>query len=207
MKKLIITACYCFAFTFSTAQVHIDEGASLGVRAGVNFSFLNFANAKESFSPGASIGIYSKAPLIDKFSFQPELSASMQNTSVEFDETLNGSKIKLSLYYAEVAFLGAYNINYHVSVHAGAFISYLFRFTLKNENANVEIENYISRKNFNDLNFGLITGGAYEFKRFDVGARMNWGMFVIGRNSTSLNYSPYLQTKNSFFQIYGAYIF
>ena len=143
------------------AQVHMDEGASLGVRPGMNFSFLNFGSAKESFSPGASIGLFSKAPIYNQFSFQPEISASMQNTIVEFDETLNSSKINLSLYYAEVAFLGVYNINYHVSVHAGVFISYLFRLTMKNENANHEIENYIGRKNFNDLNFGLITGGAY----------------------------------------------
>ncbi|MFI5218451.1 MAG: porin family protein [Bacteroidia bacterium] len=207
MKKLFFTVCYCFAITFSMAQVHMDEGASMGVRAGMNFSLLNFGNASESFSPGASIGIFSKATLQGQFSFQPELSASMQNTNVEFDESLGGAKFSLSFYYAEVAFLGVYNINYHVSVHAGAFLSYLFRFTSKNENVNVEAENYISRKNFYDINFGLITGGAYEFKRFDIGLRMNFGMFTIGKNDTLEGYSPYTQTKNSYFQVYGAYIF
>lgn len=205
MKKILFTTLYGLITVFSPAQV--EEGALMGIRVGVNFSLLNFPYSTETFYPGVSLGLFSKATLHGRFSFQPELSASLQNTTIKFDEALGSDKIRLSFYYAECAFLGAYNITEQVSVHAGAFVSYLFHFTTKDETANDGNEKYISRKNFYDINLGLVTGGAYEFKRYDVGVRINFGMFTIGKNDTLQDYSPYAQTKNSYFQIYGAYIF
>jgi hypothetical protein len=206
MRKFFVTVLYSLSVLIAYAQV--EEGASAGVRVGVNFSFLDIQHASETFAPGVSIGFFSKATLKGKFSFQPELSASLQNANVELDESIGGGKIRLSLYYVETAFSGVYNVSEHISVHAGAFISYLFHFKVNNESADDDfVENYISRKNFYDINLGLVAGAAYEFRRFDTGLRMNFGMFTIGKDNTQLDYSPYVQTKNSYLQVYGAYIF
>jgi hypothetical protein len=206
MKKFFIT--FLCSLSVLIAHAQVEEGASAGVRAGVNFSFIDIQHASESFAPGLSIGFFSKATLKGKFSFQPELSASLQNADVTLDESIGGGKLRLSLYYVETAFSGVYNISEHISVHAGAFISYLFQYKINNESAEQDfIDDYISRKNFYDINLGLVAGAAYEFRRFDTGVRMNFGMFTIGKDNTQLDYSPYVQTKNSFFQFYGAYIF
>lgn len=206
MKKKFFAILFFTCPGLSYAQV--DEGASLGVRAGVNFSFLTIKNATVTLAPGVNVGIFSKATIINKFSLQPELSASLQNSKITFNEQIDKTKISLSLYYAECAFLGVYNINSHLSVHAGPFISYLFNTSFKYEVPDtMNTSDFISRNNFYDINFGLIYGGSIEFKRFDLGARINHGLFIIGKKSGLLGYNDFLRTKNSFFQLYGAYIF
>lgn len=206
MKKHRVFVSVIFLLQYTHVNAQHEEGATLGIRAGVNYSFLNFNNANESLMPGAGIGLYSKAPIDGKFYIQPEISAAYQNIKVDLED-LDASVIKLSLAYVECVFAGVYQAAPGISVHTGPFISYLFYSKAKSESDDAVTEEFFDRSNFHDINFGLVIGGAYEFKRFDLGLRYSKGMYVIGKERAIGSANDVLRTKNSFLLLYGTIVF
>ncbi|GEM_PF-3360204 len=206
LKKIIISG-FLLSCIFSYSFAQRDEGASLGIRAGMNYSFLDFILADEELLPGISLGLFSKAPVDGKFYLQPEISGSMQNirATVNIDE--DHFKYKLSFIYAESTFLGVYNFTERVAIHAGPFISYLVHLELKKESSFTDEYNFFARSDFFDVNTGLIYGAALEFKWFDVGMRFNHGLFVTGKHVETSPRPDLLQTRNSFLQLYGTVLF
>jgi hypothetical protein len=63
------------------------------------------------------------------------------------------------------------------------------------------------KERFRVVNTGLVYGATYEFRRFDAGLRFNHGLYDIGKNTEPAGYEGALQTRNSFLQVYGAYVF
>lgn len=203
MKKIITGLILSLFFCSAIAQN--EEGAIMAVRIGSNLSFLNVGKATVSPSPGISLGFFSKANVVGKFSIEPEISAVLQNINIDFNELSEEGKVKLALAYTGCAFMGVYNINDKISIHAGPFISYLFYTSVKNESG--PIAALIGRKNFFDINYGLNYGIVLELKRFDIGLRYSQGLFNIGKERDILGNTDLFKTKNSFLELYAAYIF
>jgi len=204
MKRFLILAAAVALYTVP-ARAQRDEGASMGVRLGVNLSVMDFTYADEKAMPGVSLGLFSKAPLTGGLSVQPELSGTMERVRV----TVPGEvpDVDLTFYYAEFAVLAVYNINETFAVHAGPFIAYRVHMTHSESISPALKAGLFEKENFSVVNTGFIYGVAAELKRCDVGLRFNHGLYEIVKDTEKTGYPGVLGTRNSFLQLYFAYLF
>ncbi|HKR06853.1 MAG TPA: porin family protein [Bacteroidia bacterium] len=184
------------------AQSH-DEGASLGVKFGVNVTNYNIKEANLKTAPGFNLGIFSNAALSKHFSLQPEINLNIQNVNINVNNELSNSQYNLLLSYVELAITGRVSCR-KVYLQAGPYISYLANSTISNNNIN----DAMNRKNFYDIDYGLIYSGGLQLKRWDLGIRFNHGMYEIGKPYTSeKNLNIFRNSKTSSFQLYAGYYF
>lgn len=190
--------------TFKLSAQDPDEGASLGIKVGVNVTNYNIKEANFKTAPGINIGLFSNAAFSKHFSLQPEINLNMQNAHIDMNSESGDSQFNVLLSYVELA------INARVRCHkiyfqAGPYISYLFNSTLSN---NSNVSDMVSRKNFYDVDYGIVYSAGLQLKRWDLGVRFNHGMNDIGKPYTMEN-NPniFRDAKTSSLQLYAGYYF
>jgi hypothetical protein len=188
------------------ADAQRDEGASMGVRAGMSLPFFDFKGFDVSTSPGISAGLFSKAPITGDLFFYVEISGVYERVTVSQPLT-PGSFTDVDFLYAECTFMAAYNVSGHVSLNAGPFVGYLAYYKQTPGGQPDFWNELFDRDHFNDVNLGFIYSASYEFNRFDVGLRFNHGLFVIGKEAEDEVFRDALKTKNAYVQLFGAYLF
>lgn len=184
------------------AQSH-DEGASLGVKFGVNVTNYNIKEANLKTAPGFNLGIFSNAALSKHFSLQPEINLNIQNVNINVNNELSNSQFNMLLSYVELAITGRVSCR-KIYFQAGPYISYLANSIISNSN----ISDVTNRNNFYDIDYGLVYSGGIQLKRWDLGIRYNHGMNEIGKPYTpEKNLNIFRDSKTSSLQLYAGYYF
>jgi|SRR6185436_7295736 len=207
MKKIkkytLILLIFLFGGFTLPAQT-ADEGASLGIRLGVNISNYNLKESSLKTAPGFNLGIFSSAALSKCFSLQPEINLNVQNSEVTVNNELSNAKFNVMLSYVELVISGRMNFD-KLYVQAGPYISYLANSNISDQS---KVNEVVSRKNFYDIDWGLIYSGGIQLKRWDIGLRYNHGLYEIGKPSTEdNNLNIFRNAKTSSLQLYAGYYF
>ena len=185
-----------------------DEGASLGMKAGVNFTNYNLQDASAKTLPGFNIGLFSRAAFSKYIAIQPEFNFNMQHSKITVNPASDNTQFSLWMSYIEFALSGV--ATYHKGFFQfGPYISYLANMNVKNESANnQDISDIINRKNFYDIDFGFTYTLGIQLKRWDLGIRYNQGLFITGKEKTpNGELNIYRQNKTSMPVIFAGYYF
>lgn len=174
MKKFYLLVASLMMAGAAMAQSNVKYS----VKAGVNIANLNVKAEAMGFSEsdnansitGFYVGGAITAPIGQKFSFQPELLASLQG----FKET--DGDAKLNNWYINVPLMLKYNIIDGLSAEAGPQVGFLISSKVKEDGYSVD-----AKDNFKTLDLGINFGAEYEFKGgVFVNARYNLGLANIG---------------------------
>lgn len=203
-KSALITSLISLSF-WMQAQPQ-NDGGNVGIKASASLFMADIKGAKEKFMPGASVGIFSNAPLSDRFYIQPELNVIFTNTELEFAHEAGTEKTYLNLWFADLSVSGLFYLSETVEIHAGLWTDYLFKSSpeVKNDDEARPVFDF-AKRNFNDLHAGILYGAAKEFKRFDIGIQYRNSFTKLGKSTLDEN-PNYLRTKSNLFMLYVAYI-
>jgi hypothetical protein len=181
-----------------------DEGASLGIKFGVNVTGYNVKEASLKTAPGFNLGIFSSVALSKYFSMQPEINLNIQNSKISVNNELSNAQFNMLMSYVEFALSGRVGFG-KLYLQAGPYISYLANLSMTNKSTVSEIAN---RKNFYDIDWGLAYSAGIQLRRWDFGVRYNQGIYEIGKPYTpDNNLNIFRDSKTSSYQLYAGYYF
>ena len=187
MRKLFFAAIIAvFAMTSMNAQ-------TFGVKAGLNMA--NYAGSDVSGTAskiGANVGVFARFEISDEFTFQPELSFSMQGAQDKDD-----SKYKTNANYINLPLMAKYEVADGFRLVAGPQIGFLMSAKFTDGDNSTDIKD-----GFKSVDFGLGLGAEYELESglfFD--ARYNLGLTSLDDSSANAD------VKNAVFQIGVGFVF
>ena len=207
MRKLKLICCVVFLNIFLNQYIQAqtsDEGASLGIKAGINISNYNLIDASAKVAPGFNVGLLSRAAFSKTFSIQPEFNINVQNSKV----ISHDAKFSLLMSYFEFTVSGVAQYK-KFYFQLGPYISYLVNMKVSHESSNgSDLSDIINRKNFYDIDYGLVYTAGIQLKRWDIGIRYNQGLFKMGKDNTpNGNPNIYRGNKNAMLQLYSGFYF
>jgi hypothetical protein len=154
MKK---SAVLLLALTIISFTAYSQVG--VGIRAGVNFSNIDFEDIDSDSKTGFHFGVFANAKLGDVFAFQPEILYS--TIGAEFNDTDDINFDYLAIPLLIQANIGIFN------VYAGPQLGLI---------ANVE-GNGIDDDDFKSTDWSMILGAGVDLPlRFEAGARYLYGL-------------------------------
>jgi hypothetical protein len=213
MRKLILTALTCAAFTISNAQTNDSSasGASFGIKGGVNFSNLYTEDVDDNnVLTSFNVGVFVSMPLTNFLSIQPEFLYSRKGAELVYDNAFASGTGKFKLNYIEAPILLKVNLTKNLNVHAGPYFAYLIDAQVTNESGsgNFDFEENIDNDDFNKFDYGLSAGAGFDFESIGFGVRYNYGLSTVGKERSFLGTTyTFPDGKNSNLSIYAAYKF
>jgi len=195
----------------AVAQDHPAK-QSLGLKAGVNFTFLNLPKSFDARNhTGFMVGGYFSPRSFSRFGFRSELLFSRQG----YDYQHNRQTGSVLLNYLMLPQLTTFNITHFFQLQAGGQIAILVKTKVDSSASPSSLPATPNNNDyFNKLNYGL--AGGLEIKPFAglfVGARYNlfFNLFNDASSSpaTVPSYAPFYQgqLKNGLLQVYAGYTF
>jgi hypothetical protein len=181
MKKIILG----FAFIAAVASVSAQDaasGAKFGIKAGANFSNINYKTDGEDESldtkVGFHVGGFVNVPLGSTFAFQPEVVFSQEGAKQEF----MGEDVKLNLSYINVPLLLQYRASGFIA-ETGPQLGFLIGAKAKADDEDEDVKDQ-----FESFNFGWGVGVGYQLASgFGFGARYNFGLSNIAKEGDDDN--------------------
>jgi hypothetical protein len=164
-----------------------EQPAAVGVKAGMNFSNLNFEGDGETVSldqrKGFVGGLFVVWPATSRVALQTEALYSQKGAQME--EGSASGKIKLD--YIDVPVLARFSspVSGGTSFHVFAGPSFSFRVSAKaeskfeDEEESEDIDDDVER-----FDFGVVAGAGLEFGRFVIDGRYTWGLSNINKDET-----------------------
>lgn len=214
MRKLILTALTCAAFTVSNAQTNdssTTSGASFGIKGGVNFSNLYTEDVDDNnMLTSFNVGVFVSMPLTNFLSIQPEFLYSRKGAELVYDNAFASGTGKFKLNYIEAPILLKINLTENLNVHAGPYFAYLIdaEVTNESESGSFDFEENIDNDDFNKFDYGLSAGAGFDFDSIGFGVRYNYGLSTVGKERSFLGTTyTFPDGKNSNLSIYAAYKF
>jgi|SRR5690554_173562 len=183
------------------------QESEVGIKGGINFSnFYSDEVDDQDLRFSFQGGMYFKAALTSFFAIQPEVLYMTKGSTVKYNYPIVGNgKISQKLNYLEVPILAVLNLTDNLNVHAGPYFSYLISAKIENEsdNANFNFVNEQDESKFERMDYGIAAGIGLEFETLRFGARYDYGLTEIGKNSNDPN-QPSINSdlKNSTFSLY-----
>ena len=162
-----------------------DQPAAVGVKAGMNFSNLNFegdgATVNLDQRKGFVGGLFVVWPATSRVALQTEALYSQKGAQMEED----GASGKIKLDYVDVPVLARFSspVSGGTSFHVFAGPSFSFRVSAKaessfeDEDESEDIDDDVER-----FDLGFVAGAGLEFGRFVVDGRYTWGLSNINKN-------------------------
>lgn len=213
MRKLILTALTCAAFTVSNAQTNdkASTGASFGIKGGVNFSNLYTEDVDDNnVLTSFNVGVFVSMPLTSFLSIQPEFLYSRKGAELVYDNAFASGTGKFKLNYLEAPVLLKINITENFNVHAGPYFAYLIDAQVTNESGSgdFDFEENMDNDDFNKFDYGIAVGAGFDFSSIGFGVRYNHGLATVGKERSFLgtNYT-FPDGKNSNLSVYAAFKF
>lgn len=213
MRKLILTALTCAAFTVSNAQTNDSptSGASFGIKGGVNFSNLYTEDVDDNnVLTSFNVGVFVSMPLTNFLSIQPEFLYSRKGAELVYDNAFTSGTAKFKLNYIEAPILLKVNLTKNLNVHAGPYFAYLIDANVSNESSggSFDFEENINNDDFNKFDYGLSAGAGFDFESIGFGVRYNYGLSTVGKERSFLGTTyTFPDGKNSNLSIYAAFKF
>ena len=181
-----------FSTVYSQEQQTSAESsmhAKFGIKGGLNLTNLYSDNFSDNhLKAGFNAGVFSKIPVTQGFSIQPELLYSLKGSKTDYNNFIQGSgQYRFNLGYVELPLLAVVNLTKNFSIHAGGYGAYLTNANIKDVNNNGTIKNItdLNADNFNRWDFGLAGGLGFDIENFMIGARYNYGLTNIGKSGNA----------------------
>lgn len=191
----------------SFAAIAQDNNFRLGIKGGLNLSNLNSEDTDdENMRAGFHAGIFSKIPLTENISFQPELTYSIKGAKLEYNNTVFSGKADFRLDYVDITALAVFNITPNLNIHAGPYVGLLSLAKIKNDTDNssaFDFEEELDTDDFNKTDFGLAAGIGVDLDRVSAGIRYDLGLMTVGkeREFFGTDYT-FPDAKNRVIQVY-----
>ena len=212
--KILATAMIALAFNTTNAQTTTTNSstageAEFGVKGGFNLSNMYSENADdENILYGFNAGVYTKFPLSDMISVQPELYYTTKGSELEYNNAFINGSSKLRLDYIQLPVMVKFNIGEHFNVHAGPYAAFLVGANVKSENDQdfFEVDEDLDTDDFEKFEFGLGAGVEFAFDPLTVGLRYDYGLTTVGKeqNFEGENFT-FPDAKNSLLNVYLTY--
>lgn len=178
IKKMLFVVVATLGLVFgANAQSSPNNSSSsnakkikIGAKAGLNVSSIKVTDEEETFKTKSRtsfhIGLVAEIPVLDKFSFQPELVYSAQGGEItDFEELYK-------LDYLNLPLLVKYAVTENISVAIGPQIGFLLS-AKQFETDDTDIEDM--KEYFKGTDFSLNLGVGYTYNNMNFGARYNLG--------------------------------
>jgi hypothetical protein len=169
MKKLFLTTiCSCmFLVALQAQHLKPGKGAYLGFKAGLNVSNViksGESDFKSRFKPGLAAGVFVDIPVVESFSFAPELVYSQKG--YQSSGTILGGDYdyKVTTNFVDVPLLAKIWLTEGLNISVGPQVSFLLSTTESFKSGTQEFRNTIEEKNKNLKKslFGGVIGLGYE---------------------------------------------
>lgn len=187
MKKRIVNTIPLLAFilaltTSATAQVTDGETPLFGAKVGLNGSYLYTNNEDISDREGkfgVAAGLFTKVPINDVISFQPELMFSMKGDEYRYDQ--DESAVRVNMNYVELPVGLHFNLFNVVNLHAGGYAGYLVnsKFKIVDDDGSIARGTELDADDFNRWDYGWFAGAGLDFGNMGVSFRFNRGLNSI----------------------------
>lgn len=179
--------------------------AKAGIKGGLNVS--NFTSGEQLSDKNARFGfhagVFGQLFVNEGFAIQPELNYSTKGNKVTTTYGVIDQETKFNLGYIDMPVLAVFKLGNAVEIQAGPYWAYLL-------NANIDTDGdlgdgfkELSRKNFDNWDYGLAGGLGFNFGNVQLGARYNYGLNSIARSDEAKRILG--NSKNSVGQIYLAF--
>lgn len=189
-----------------------NPGPRLGIKGGANLSqfFINQPTVEdENMKLGLHFGVFTKIPVNDFVSFQPELlytnvgsKVSYGGSTLESALSIREGEVRFNLNYIQLPLAFALNIG-PLNIHAGPYLSYLISANVKNlRTSDLTTVNTIelNKDDFHTFDYGLLAGVGFDVQNVTIGARYNYGLREVGKDGLAGNLTN--NSKNSVAQLY-----
>ena len=151
---------------------------TFGIKGGANLSNLYVKDVTDENSKlGFQVGVFAKAPITKFFSIQPELIYTQKGTELDYNNIFANGKASFNLQYVELPVMGVINVSNNFNLQIGPYISYLSSVNVKNKRSNgtYDFEKEVSKKNFEEFDYGVAGGFGFDAEKFGLGLRYNYG--------------------------------
>ncbi|MCH7413198.1 PorT family protein [Belliella sp. R4-6] len=189
-----------------------NPGPKLGIKGGANLSqfFVNQPTVEdENMKVGLHFGVFTKIPINNFVSFQPELlytnvgsKISYGGSTLESALGIEEGEVRFNLNYIQLPLAFTLNVG-PLNIHAGPYLSYLASANVKNlRNSDLSTINAteLDRNDFHTLDYGLLAGVGFDVQNVTIGARYNYGLREVGKSGIAGNLTN--DSKNSVAQLY-----
>ncbi len=166
MKKNLL-----FVLLLLMATSIYSQKWDFGAKAGLNFANLSGDETSQYDSrTGVYFGLFAENKFTDKFAFQPEILYSSQG--VKFTE--EGVKATAKVNYLNVPIMFKYYAGKQFSLDFGPQLGLLLDADADLAGFSIDLKEMM-----NDFDFGLNLGFGYEFSKFSINGRYNFGLTNI----------------------------
>jgi hypothetical protein len=187
-----------------------DRATRFGFKGGVNLSQLYVDKVDgntERSKWGWHAGVFLKAPVSDFFAFQPELLYTSAGTKISYAGSnflnVRPGEVRYNLNYVQLPLLASLTFG-PVSLQFGPYASYLIDANIRNLQIDDPLEPVggmsLNERDFERFDYGVAGGIAIDVKRFQLGARYNYGLREI--SDKGLAGQLVNNSKNSVAQIF-----
>ncbi|MCH7398006.1 PorT family protein [Belliella sp. DSM 107340] len=201
-----------FTFVSQSFAQSKNPGPRIGIKGGANLSqfFVDQPTAEdESMKLGLHFGLFTKIPVNNFLSFQPEIlytnvgsKVSYGGSNLESALGIREGEVRFNLNYIQLPLAFAVNVG-PLNLHAGPYLSYLASANVKNlRESDLSTINTIEldRDDFNPFDYGILAGVGFDVQNVTIGARYNYGLREIGKSGLAGNLTN--NSKNSVAQLY-----
>jgi hypothetical protein len=205
---VIFASLAIFSSVRAQQQQTSDESAlqpKFGIKGALNLTNLSSDDFSDNhLKAGFNVGVFTKIPITQGFSIQPELLYSLKGSKTNYNNFAEGTgEYRFNLGYVELPLLAVVNLTKNFSIHAGGYGAYLTNANIKDVNNNGSIQNItdLNADDFNRWDFGLAGGLGFDIENVSIGARYNYGLTDIGK-SGNLTGAALGNAKNNGLSIY-----
>lgn len=206
-KTLLITLILLGVVTQINAQNSIT-----GIKGGLNLSSLSTdGNSDKNLNPGFHAGVFTKIPLSESLSIQPELLYSGKGIKLNFDESaVADGEAKFNLNYVDLPVKLVFNLAEDFSFEVGPYVSYLLGANVDTDGevfgADISSEDELDRDHFNTFDYGFTAGLGFDFDPMIVGFNYNLGLKQVA-DDDDVSYDLIGDAKNMVIQAYVGFKF
>lgn len=191
MKKFMLVAAVLMASVAAKAQNEVGQ-FTIAPTVGINLATTNDSDASGSLF-GVAVGATGEYALTEKFSLTAGLLYSMQGAKGDMEYM--GVKVteKDKLNYLNVPILANYYVWQGLAVKAGVQVGFLLSAKSEVEAAG-QSESVDIKDACNTIDFAIPVGLSYEYKKFVVDARYNFGLNKILKEGESVQHRVFQLT-------------
>jgi len=212
-KSSLFRSAAVLAFALITGSLFAQEQQTdtetaivgkFGIKGGLNFTNMYVDEVgDEKMKVGWHLGVFTKFPLTEGVSLQPELLYSNKGTRITYSDANYGrGNYRFNLNYFELPVLFTFNVAEQFHINLGPYVGYLSKANVTDidEDGTVEELVNLNEDNFKRWDFGAAAGAGFDVNNFTMGLRYNLGLTKIN-NSTSLQ-QVVPDSKNSGFSVF-----
>ncbi|AFD08419.1 porin family protein [Solitalea canadensis] len=196
MKKLMLAIAMG---VFITGNV-VAQNVKFGIRGGLNLSKVSSFSYKTNngtseqavsteYKPGFHAGVYADIGINNLISIQPEIIYSQKGYRTNYSFLGVDRTTTVSYNYLDIPFMAKIKTGTGFNVFAGPAVSFLMDRKVKDSGDDGSFETgdgVIDEDNFRKADIGGVVGGEYDFGKFNLGARYNFGLQKLDKNDASV---------------------